>query len=76
MSIPDTHSEVTVTREHVMDEYELPAVKLSQPIVKPDDGVFDVGANIGFHSMWLSTLVGVGGAVLAFEPSIIYTARS
>jgi FkbM family methyltransferase len=58
-----------------MDQYELPAVKLFQSLVKPGDRVFDVGANLGYHSLWLSTLVGAEGTVLAFEP-VNYLYRS
>ncbi|MFN0162934.1 MAG: FkbM family methyltransferase [Burkholderiales bacterium] len=33
----------------------------------PDRVVLDVGANLGVHSLWFSTLVGPRGRVLAFE---------
>ena len=38
--------------------------------VQADDVVVDVGANVGFYSLMLSTLVGTGGAVISFEPSV------
>lgn len=44
---------------------------LLRQIVKPGDVVFDVGANIGTHTLFLSQLVGDQGAVLAFEPQRI-----
>ncbi len=36
--------------------------------LRPDDGVIDVGANIGFFTLIFSTLVGKYGKVYAFEP--------
>jgi FkbM family methyltransferase len=37
--------------------------------VRAGDTVFDVGANVGWHSIGLSRLVGRTGLVFAFEPS-------
>lgn len=37
--------------------------------VKPGDTVVDAGANVGFHTLLLATLVGAGGRVESFEPS-------
>jgi len=37
-------------------------------IVKPGDFVIDAGANIGWYTLMLSTLVGDTGLVLSFEP--------
>jgi protein-L-isoaspartate O-methyltransferase len=34
----------------------------------PGATAFDIGANVGYHTMLLSRLVGVGGRVDAFEP--------
>lgn len=36
--------------------------------LRPGDKVIDAGANIGIYSLYLSSLVGPGGHVLAFEP--------
>jgi len=38
-------------------------------IVCEGERVFDIGANIGLHTIWLSRLVGPGGLVFAFEPN-------
>lgn len=38
-------------------------------VLKEGDHVVDVGANIGFHSMLMASLVGQTGLVEAFEPS-------
>jgi FkbM family methyltransferase len=38
-------------------------------IVREGERVFDIGANIGLHTIWLSRLVGPRGLVFAFEPN-------
>jgi FkbM family methyltransferase len=38
-------------------------------LLRPDDNVLDIGANVGYYSMVASHLVGPGGAVHAFEAS-------
>ncbi len=38
-------------------------------IVRESERVFDIGANIGLHTVWLSQLVGPRGLVFAFEPN-------
>lgn len=38
-------------------------------IVRKGERVFDIGANVGLHTVWLSQLVGPGGVVFAFEPN-------
>jgi FkbM family methyltransferase len=43
-------------------------VALFRKLVRPGDGVLDVGANIGHHSVVFSRLVGANGRVYAFEP--------
>jgi len=42
---------------------------LTQQIVSKGAIVFDVGANVGDYSIWLSNLVGYFGKVYAFEPT-------
>ena len=37
-------------------------------MIKPDDVVVEVGANIGAHTVFLAQHVGPGGIILAFEP--------
>ena len=39
-----------------------------QALVRPGDAVFEVGAHIGYITLWLSKLVGPTGKVFAFEP--------
>ncbi len=38
-------------------------------LVKPGDTVFDIGANIGAHTLGLARSVGATGRVFAFEPA-------
>lgn len=37
--------------------------------VKAGDVAYDIGANAGVYTVWLSTLVGPSGAVFSFEPN-------
>ncbi len=37
-------------------------------IISPKDTCVDIGANVGMHSLLMSSLVGPGGKVIAFEP--------
>jgi len=60
--------ELGICRPILIGAYETAAVQLFKSLVNPGDRVFDIGANIGFHTMWLSKLVGSTGRVLAFEP--------
>lgn len=49
-------------------KYEPEVVAFLGEHCKPGDIAFDVGANVGYHSMLLSRLVGPNGRVVAFEP--------
>jgi FkbM family methyltransferase len=42
--------------------------RLIQRLVKPGDTVVDVGANIGYYTLQLASMVGDAGRVFAFEP--------
>jgi FkbM family methyltransferase len=48
---------------------ELDEVAIMSRFVRPGDVVFDIGANVGLHSIVLSRLVGSSGRVFAFEPN-------
>ncbi len=52
--------------------FETDAVAVMQRLVQPGHTVLDVGANIGFHTVLLSRLVGPKGRVHAFEPTARY----
>ena len=48
--------------------WEADVIRLLSSVVRPGSVVVDVGANIGFHTVVASELVGPGGRVHAFEP--------
>jgi FkbM family methyltransferase len=48
---------------------ELDEVNVMRRFVSAGDVVFDIGANIGLHSILLSKLVGPSGQLCAFEPN-------
>jgi FkbM family methyltransferase len=48
---------------------EMNEVSVMQRFVRSGDVVFDIGANIGLHSILLSHLVGERGSLHAFEPN-------
>lgn|SRR5574343_164833 len=52
-----------ITRRNYVSEFE--AMKR---IIKNGDTVFDIGANIGLHSVLFNRLVGENGKVISFEP--------
>lgn len=48
--------------------YEPALKKVFRSVIKKGDRVLDVGANIGFHTLYFAELVGEDGKVTAFEP--------
>lgn len=48
--------------------YDNDEVRLLTSILQPGDVFIDVGANVGFYTLWASWLVGPEGQVHAFEP--------
>lgn len=53
---------------HEGQPHELGTEKLLSKVLRPNDVVVDIGANIGYYTRIASRLVGAGGAVIAFEP--------
>ncbi|MCX2585031.1 FkbM family methyltransferase [Pedobacter sp. MR22-3] len=49
-------------------DYEPYLKKQYQKLINPGDYVMDIGANIGFHTMYFAELCGPDGIVFAFEP--------
>lgn len=41
--------------------------------IRPGDVVYDIGANVGLYTVWMSSLVGANGRVFAFEPNPAHT---
>lgn len=50
--------------------HEVNEQALMRRIVRPGAVVFDIGANLGLHTVLLSQLVGPEGLVVAFEPNV------
>jgi FkbM family methyltransferase len=48
--------------------YESHVTGFLQAILRPGDTFMDVGANIGYHSLFAAKIVGSSGHVFAFEP--------
>lgn len=57
--------------------WEFQQQALMRRLVRANDVAYDIGANIGLHTVFLSTLVGAGGRVDAFEanPELYPTLR-
>jgi FkbM family methyltransferase len=65
-------AEVLFTEQHLVgtnQAFETKTLSRFAELVKPNDTVLDIGANIGMFSLLGSRLVGDNGRVIAFEPS-------
>jgi FkbM family methyltransferase len=60
------HYRRKLTRARLSDEPDLAAIAL---LTKPGDTVFDLGANFGLFTRFLSESVGGSGRVFSFEPT-------
>lgn len=54
---------------YLLGAFERSTVITLEKLVKPGDVVFDIGANIGAHTLGLARSVGPTGRVFAFEPT-------
>jgi FkbM family methyltransferase len=54
---------------YLLGAFEPGTQKTLQKLVKPGDTVFDIGANIGAHTLGIAQSVGKSGKVYAFEPA-------
>jgi len=54
---------------YLLGAYEPRPLKIYTPMIRPGDVVFDIGANIGAHTLHFARLVGESGRVVAFEPT-------
>jgi FkbM family methyltransferase len=64
--ILDERDSLNLAWNRVYEPYETNVVS---SIIKPNDIIVDVGANIGYYTLIFSKLTGKGGKVFAFEPS-------
>jgi len=56
------------TTDFGVKEYEPGSIKLMKQLIKKDDIVIDLGANVGIYTLEYARLVGEKGKVFAFEP--------
>ncbi|HVT73233.1 MAG TPA: FkbM family methyltransferase [Lacunisphaera sp.] len=54
---------------YLLGAYEPRTLRAYEPLVAPGAVVFDIGANIGAHTLHFARLVGPAGRVVAFEPT-------
>jgi FkbM family methyltransferase len=54
---------------YLLGAFERSTAITLEKLVKPGDVVFDIGANIGAHTLGLARSVGSAGRVFAFEPT-------
>lgn len=60
---------------YLFGAYELRSLRAYTPLIRPGATVFDIGANIGAHTLHFARLVGPGGRVFAFEPTDFAVAK-
>ena len=59
----------SVSKLIFLNSYEKETLSFFKKAIVPGDVVYDIGANIGFYSLYFSRLVGLNGQVHSFEPS-------
>jgi FkbM family methyltransferase len=57
-----------IQRQIYFGLYDQAETRLVRKLLKPGDGFFDVGANVGYYSLVASQIIGNSGRVHAFEP--------
>ena len=63
-----TPTELLQAHLYLFSTYELPTTRFIAHYLKNNDVVLDIGANIGYISMFCAKAVGKGGKIYAFEP--------
>lgn len=59
----------SVSKQIFFNNFEQDTCKFIERVIKGDEIIFDIGANIGFYTLLFSRLVVRAGSVHAFEPS-------
>ena len=54
---------------YLLGAFEWMTLLAYRRLIRPDDVVLDIGANLGAHTLHLARCVGPGGKVVAFEPT-------
>jgi FkbM family methyltransferase len=54
---------------YLTGSFQRASVEALGRLIEPGDLVFDIGANIGAHTLFMARAVGVAGQVYAFEPT-------
>jgi FkbM family methyltransferase len=54
---------------YLLGAFERGTVRAYSSLIKKEDNVLDIGANIGAHTLILAQLVGLSGKVVAIEPT-------
>lgn len=54
---------------YLLGAYEPRTLRAYEPLIRPGAVVFDIGANIGAHTLHFARLAGPTGRVFAFEPT-------
>lgn len=60
---------------YLFGAYELRSLRAYTPLIHPGATVFDIGANIGAHTLHFARLAGPAGRVFAFEPTDFAVAK-
>jgi FkbM family methyltransferase len=64
----NVHDQYVGRSLELYSEFSEGEVAIFRQIVQPGQIVLDIGANIGCHTVFFARQVGLGGAVMAFEP--------
>jgi FkbM family methyltransferase len=61
----DSFQSMWIMYNYIVDWEEF---HLISKVVQPADQVFDIGANMGFYTLWMSKFIKNGGKIHSFEP--------
>jgi FkbM family methyltransferase len=61
-------SDVTIGLNIARRRYEESEMRFVRSVVRSGEYVLDIGANVGFFTVWMASLVGPHGHVFAYEP--------